>query len=87
MEVLNVNSFIGGATLGFIGWIAFTVVDLKTETAVIAVKVIRTIRCWLNFGIITYKKGSMMAISRGSLASQISKPPQNASGVRNAKQR
>ena len=39
MEVLNVNSFIGGATLGFIGWIAFTVVDLKTETAVIAVKV------------------------------------------------
>ena len=39
MEVLNVNSFIGGATLGFLGWIAFTVVDLKTETAVIAVKV------------------------------------------------
>ena len=39
MEVLNVNSLIGGATLGFIGWIAFTVVDLKTETAVIAVKV------------------------------------------------
>jgi len=39
MEVLNVNSFIGGATHGFIGWIAFTVVDLMTETAVIAVKV------------------------------------------------
>ena len=39
MEVLNVNSLIGGATLGFIGWIAFSVVDLKTETAVIAVKV------------------------------------------------
>lgn len=39
MEVLNLNSIIGGATLGFIGWIAFSVVDLKTETAVIAVKV------------------------------------------------
>ena len=37
--MLNVNSIIGGATLGFIGWIAFSVVDLKTETAVIAVKV------------------------------------------------
>ena len=37
--MLNVNSLIGGATLGFIGWIAFSVVDLKTETAVIAVKV------------------------------------------------
>jgi len=39
MEVLNVNSIIGGATLAFIGWIAFSVVDLKTETAVISVKV------------------------------------------------
>ena len=37
--MLNVNSIIGGATLAFIGWIAFSVVDLKTETAVIAVKV------------------------------------------------
>jgi len=37
--VLNVNSLIGGATLAFIGWIAFSVVDLKTETAVISVKV------------------------------------------------
>lgn len=37
--MLNVNSLIGGATLAFIGWIAFSVVDLKTETAVISVKV------------------------------------------------
>ena len=37
--MLNVNSIISGATLGFIGWIAFSVVDLKTETAVISVKV------------------------------------------------
>tara|TARA_B000000565_G_scaffold249677_1_gene221334 strand:- start:417 stop:656 length:240 start_codon:yes stop_codon:yes gene_type:complete len=39
MEMLNINSLIGGAALAFLGWIALTVVELKTETAVIAVKV------------------------------------------------
>ena len=39
MEMLNFNTLISGAPRSFIGWIAFTVVDLKTETAVIAVKV------------------------------------------------
>ena len=37
--MLNVNSVIGGAALMFLGWIAMTVVELKTDTAVIAVKV------------------------------------------------
>ncbi len=37
--MLNINSLIGGAALAFLGWIALTVVELKTETAVIAVKV------------------------------------------------
>ena len=37
--MLNVNSVIGGAALMFLGWIAVTVVELKTDTAVIAVKV------------------------------------------------
>ena len=39
MEMLNVNSVIGAATLAFLGWIAMSVVELKTDTAVIAVKV------------------------------------------------
>jgi len=39
VEVLNFNTLISGATLAFIGWIAFSVVELKTETAVISVKV------------------------------------------------
>ena len=37
--MLNVNSVIGGAALMFLGWIAVTVVELKPDTAVIAVKV------------------------------------------------
>lgn len=37
--MLNVNSVIGAATLAFLGWIAMSVVELKTDTAVIAVKV------------------------------------------------
>jgi hypothetical protein len=39
MEMLNMNSLIGAATLAFLGWIAMSVVELKTDTAVIAVKV------------------------------------------------
>ena len=39
VEMLNFNTLISGATLAFIGWIAFSVVELKTETAVISVKV------------------------------------------------
>lgn len=37
--MLNVNSFIGAAILAFLSWIALSVVELKTETAVISVKV------------------------------------------------
>lgn len=37
--MLNMNTLISGAVLMFVGWIAMTVVDLKTDTAVIAVKV------------------------------------------------
>lgn len=36
MEMLNV---LLTAVLGFVAWIALSIVDLKTETAVIAVKV------------------------------------------------
>lgn len=37
--MLNVNSAIGAATLAFLAWIGISVVELKTDTAVIAVKV------------------------------------------------
>lgn len=37
--MLNVNSVIGAATLAFLAWIGVSVVELKTDTAVIAVKV------------------------------------------------
>tara|TARA_B100000927_G_scaffold273124_1_gene251287 strand:+ start:291 stop:536 length:246 start_codon:yes stop_codon:yes gene_type:complete len=39
MEMLNISTLFSGASLAFIGWIAFSVVELKTETAVISVKV------------------------------------------------
>tara|TARA_R100001463_G_scaffold97220_3_gene151674 strand:+ start:1794 stop:2021 length:228 start_codon:yes stop_codon:yes gene_type:complete len=39
MEVLNLNSVIGAGTLAFLAWIGVSIVDLKTETAVIGVKV------------------------------------------------
>ena len=81
--MLNVNSLIGGATLGFIGWIAFSVVDLKTETAVIAVKVDQNHKMlaelW-DYYLQGWQSRGSMAISRGRNASgvarQISKPPQ-----------
>ena len=37
--MLNISTLISGASLVFISWIAFSVVELKTETAVISVKV------------------------------------------------
>ena len=37
--MLNISTLISGASLAFTGWIAFSVVELKTETAVISVKV------------------------------------------------
>ena len=37
--MLNISTLISGASLAFIGGIAFSVVELKTETAVISVKV------------------------------------------------
>ena len=39
MEMLDVNTIISGVALAFLGWIAVSVVDLKTETAVIKEKV------------------------------------------------
>ena len=62
------------AILAFVAWIAMSIVDLKTETAVINQKVSENHKMltvlWDDF---LEKK---MAISRGSLANQISKPPQ-----------
>ena len=37
--MLDVNTIISGVALAFLGWIAVSVVDLKTETAVIKEKV------------------------------------------------
>ena len=37
--MLNLNSVIGAATLAFLAWIGVSVVELKTDTAVIGVKV------------------------------------------------
>jgi len=37
--MLDVNTIISGVVLAFLGWIAVSVVDLKTETAVIKEKV------------------------------------------------
>ena len=39
MKNLNLNSLIGAAALAFLAWIGISVVELKTDTAVIAVKV------------------------------------------------
>jgi hypothetical protein len=39
MEVLMDNKLIAGAMLAFLGWLGVSIMDLKTDTAVIAVKV------------------------------------------------
>jgi len=39
MEVLMDNKIIAGAVLAFLGWLGVSIMDLKTDTAVIAVKV------------------------------------------------
>jgi hypothetical protein len=39
MEMLDYRTIIATLLVGFIGWVAMSVVDLKTDTAVIAVKV------------------------------------------------
>jgi hypothetical protein len=39
MEVLMDNKLIAGALLAFLGWLGVSIMDLKTDTAVIAVKV------------------------------------------------
>jgi len=39
MEVLMDNKIIAGAMLAFLGWLGVSIMDLKTDTAVIAVKV------------------------------------------------
>ena len=39
MEVLMDNKLIAGAMLAFLGWLGISIMDLKTDTAVIAVKV------------------------------------------------
>ena len=60
--MLNINSLIGGAALAFLGWIALTVVELKTETAVIAVKVEE------NHKILSVLWGDFMEKRNGNLA-------------------
>jgi hypothetical protein len=39
MEMLMDNKIIAGAMLAFLGWLGVSIMDLKTDTAVIAVKV------------------------------------------------
>tara|TARA_R100000329_G_scaffold1529_1_gene2584 strand:- start:956 stop:1195 length:240 start_codon:yes stop_codon:yes gene_type:complete len=68
MEMLNINSLIGGAALAFLGWIALTVVELKTETAVIAVKVEE------NHKILSVLWGDFMEKKNGNLAWVTRKP-------------
>ena len=66
--MLNINSLIGGAALAFLGWIALTVVELKTETAAIAVKVEE------NHKILSVLWGDFMEKKNGNLAWVTRKP-------------
>ena len=73
------------AILAFVAWIAMSIVDLKTETAVINQKVSENHKMltvlWDDF---LEKK---MAISRGSLQTKYPSPHKNESGVKNVRQK
>jgi hypothetical protein len=62
MEVLMDNKLIAGAMLAFLGWLGISIMDLKTDTAVIAVKVDK------NHEILTVLWGDYLEKKNGNLA-------------------
>ena len=62
MEVLMDNRLIAGAMLAFLGWLGISIMDLKTDTAVIAVKVDK------NHEILTVLWGDYLEKRNGNLA-------------------
>ena len=62
MEVLMDNKLIAGALLAFLGWLGISIMDLKTDTAVIAVKVDK------NHEILTVLWGDYLEKRNGNLA-------------------
>jgi hypothetical protein len=62
MEVLMDNKLIAGALLAFLGWLGVSIMDLKTDTAVIAVKVDK------NHEILTVLWGDYLEKKNGNLA-------------------
>lgn len=62
MEMLMDNKLIAGALLAFLGWLGVSIMDLKTDTAVIAVKVDK------NHEILTVLWGDYLEKKNGNLA-------------------
>ena len=62
MEVLMDNKLIAGALLAFLGWLGVSIMDLKTDTAVIAVKVDK------NHEILSVLWGDYLEKKNGNLA-------------------
>ena len=62
MEVLMDNKLIAGAMLAFLGWLGISIMDLKTDTAVIAVKVDK------NHEILSVLWGDYLEKRNGNLA-------------------
>jgi hypothetical protein len=62
MEVLMDNKLIAGAMLAFLGWLGVSIMDLKTDTAVIAVKVDK------NHEILSVLWGDYLEKRNGNLA-------------------
>ncbi len=56
------NKLIAGAMLAFLGWLGISIMDLKTDTAVIAVKVDK------NHEILTVLWGDFLEKKNGNLA-------------------
>ena len=56
------NKLIAGAMLAFLGWLGISIMDLKTDTAVIAVKVDK------NHEILTVLWGDYLEKKNGNLA-------------------
>ena len=56
------NKLIAGALLAFLGWLGVSIMDLKTDTAVIAVKVDK------NHEILTVLWGDYLEKKNGNLA-------------------
>jgi hypothetical protein len=62
MEMLMDNKLIAGALLAFLGWLGVSIMDLKTDTAVIAVKVDK------NHEILSVLWGDYLEKKNGNLA-------------------